>query len=504
MSALLAVLLLAAPSGGLVCGTPERLDQFRAGILAHRPAVGQCRTGSGSCWVHYDTTGRHATTHAYAESASSYVARAWWRQVDTLGWAAPAPDQQGPDSRLDVYLVDTSAWDGLTSPEDQYDEPYPDGWTCFIQIRTGLNWSGLRLVIAHEFNHACQARYSGVEITSFYENTAEWMSDWTMEGWGFGAWWLNGFRHPLDSTHFRLSRFTYPGWLWPRFLHEYYADPVCPRRVWEQLGAQGGENTWWGTWVALYNYYSSTMERALGHYAIWRWFTGSRDDSRHFQDAEDWQTSRCYHWYAQYPVIDSATDRLPEAPGGCKFVGFTGFGQNRVRIFFDGEDGRTWDVYVLGLGSIPREYRILLPNSLDTGSIVIPGWQYDTIVLVAVATQLVETGGWRFAWRATIEGDSTGVVESAPLAADVVLAVRSAPGGAWLRWQLPAGADGSLLISDALGRNVRRLAVRGTGQECWTWWDGTDDGRRRVPAGSYFCRLGGTAACSKSFALIGQ
>jgi len=81
------------------CGTPEALRAFWAGEELERPPFGQDTVSSRHFVVHFDTTGDHATTRAYAESVSVYAECSWRMQVDTLGWIEPPSDGAGGDDR---------------------------------------------------------------------------------------------------------------------------------------------------------------------------------------------------------------------------------------------------------------------------------------------------------------------------------------------------------------------------------------------------------------------
>jgi endonuclease/exonuclease/phosphatase family metal-dependent hydrolase len=71
-----------------------------------------------------------------------------------------------------------------------------------------------------------------------------------------------------------------------------------------------------------------------------------------------------------------------------------------------------------------------------------------------------------------------------------------------LRFTLPAKAEVDLVVFDASGRAVRRLAqgTRPAGEHAVTW-DGRDDAGRSAPAGVYLCRLR-TAGVEEALRLV--
>lgn len=339
------------------CGTPEALESFRQGVKFVRPSSGPKYIYSARFIVHFDTTGTHMTTRAYAESVSKYAEYCWAKQVDTLKWAAPPPDYAGPDNRYDIYIRNLNPGIlGTTYAESPYGEPYPNGYTSYIFIDNDIflwaSWEHLKTTVCHEFNHASQMRYSVSEGTWWYENTATWMEDICYD-------YVNGYidylryssPNPLDSPHLAITSnsnlYWYAGAIWPMFLQEYYNDS-CPRFCWERMGNVWGNNTLSGINDVLVSKFNSNLSTALKQYAVWRYFTGERaDPTYHFSESHLWPTSQLLQTHNAYPASSNQLTQNPNGPGGTNFIRFNP-GTNVLNITFDGQDGYNWSAVVIG------------------------------------------------------------------------------------------------------------------------------------------------------------
>ena len=226
------------------CGTQDAYERFQRGDKLARPPNGPKYIYSPHFIIHFDTTGTHSCTRAYAESTSIYAEFSWAKQIGGLGWAAAPPDNGGPDSRYDIYMQNISAY-GYCSWESPYPNPYPTGYTSYIVIDNYMSWDDLCATVAHEFNHACQARYSA-QYNWWYENVATWMEDVCYDHVNWYISLLYYSPNPLADPHLSVtetsSSYEYAGYLWARFLHEYYSI-TCLRLIWEKIGQMGGDYT---------------------------------------------------------------------------------------------------------------------------------------------------------------------------------------------------------------------------------------------------------------------
>ncbi len=396
------------------CQTQEALAQFKAGIKLARPILTDSIIIERENFrVHYTTIGGNATTRAYAESVAKYIEYSWKKQVDTLGWASPPPDNGlGGDTRYDIYIHNLpEGVMGRTTAENFYNNPYPNGATSFISIDNNEipSFGYLRIVCAHEFNHACQFRYSYLEGSWWMENCATWMEDVCYDNENQYLDYLTWSIDPLDSPHKPINwdedLYEYAGCLWPMFLSERY-DISSPKRAWEEMGSVSGENTLSAINEVLQTYFSSNLLNALKEYAIWRYFTGSRaDPTYHFSESNLWSTSSLLRTHSSYPASGDQGTRNPSGPGGTNYVQFTSGGTNYLRMTFDGEDNYLWSVYAIGYKTPPADtYGFNLGYPSNLGIKTVPFSGHSHIALVTTVTQwLSSANNLTFTYRCSLQ-----------------------------------------------------------------------------------------------------
>ncbi len=395
------------------CGTIPALEAFRQGVKFTRPTLSKS-ISSTHFIIHFDTTGTNQVTRAYAESTKKYAERSWAKEVDTLKFAAPPPDGgtsgNNPNSLYDIYIDNLgSGILGTTTPEYYYTNPYPDGATSYIDIGNDVTsyggWGELQVTVAHEFNHACQMRYSVTDGTWFMENTSTWMEDMVYDNINDYVNYLSSNPNPLDSPYQPINTSTnlywYAGAIWAMFLQENYADS-CPRKCWEKLGTSAGDNTLSGIDSTLRTKFSSNLQTALKKYAVWRYFTGTRADTFHFSEASTWPASAVLRTHSSYPASGTQSPSAPSGPGGTDFVEFTS-GTNGLSTIFDGQDGSNWAAYLIGYRKPAQSDEQEFSLSTAYCDTMVMSWTGNSkIVLIPVVTQWASAANNRtFTYSAT-------------------------------------------------------------------------------------------------------
>ncbi|MEO0087856.1 MAG: T9SS type A sorting domain-containing protein [candidate division WOR-3 bacterium] len=321
--------------------------------------------------VHYTRSGVDAVSQVYAESVASYISYSWAKQIDTLNWPPPPPDYGlGGDDRFDVYIhAMPQGIAGYCAPEYNYPNPYPNGATSYIAIGNDLSIGGfLKIVCAHEFNHALQFRFSSREDNFWYENTSTWMEDVCFEEVNSYLSYLSTSPGPLTTPYYPINTFIqgglfqYAGGIWAMFLEDKY-ERDCLRKIWERQGQIAGNNTLEAFDYVLRNFYNSSLNDALKEYGIWRYFTGSRADTiRFFKEGNLWPSVSIMRTHNSYPVSGNSVSYEPVVPGGCDYIQFVN-GGGKLFISFDGDDGFNWKAIVIGYQrEEPQIYEINLNN----------------------------------------------------------------------------------------------------------------------------------------------
>jgi hypothetical protein len=361
----------------------------------------------------------------------------------------------------------------------------------------------LHALVAHEFHHGCQMRYSRSEepFWWFYENTTVWMEDILMPGYGTLYWRNSGTTdytsNPLTRSWYQINSLTnnyeYPGSLWAKFLAEYYAS-YAVRYIWWCCGYHTGSHCLYDIDSILRTYFDSDLHSALGHYAMWRYFTGDRDDNLHYFGAERCTTAILHATHTTYPASGNAGAHNPIGPGGMDLIEFQTNGSQDLTISFNGQNGYTWRAYVIcRRGSTSYEQRILLDGNGD-GSITIPAWMITTAVLVPIVVHWSDASFNTPALTFTYSASATdGPVQITENDISRPLLFYSAPNpmikSTRISYALPLGKSGEMKILDVLGRTVKEIGLTGTGKYESLVWDRSDQSNCKVNSGVYFYQL---------------
>lgn len=461
--------------------------------------------------VHYTTSGVDATTLAYAESTAVY-AESCWARCTRLGWITPPGDYgAGGDNLFDIYLRSSGNLGayGVSMYDTANAAYYPDGWCSWLEICTDSvpqpfsRYGRLKALVAHEFHHSVQQAYSEYEEPkwAFYENCSVWVEDVLWPGHGtlywrnnsIEAYVINPLTYPYYSTNSIASTYEYPGGLYPLFLTEYFG-PNTVRRIWELCGSHAGNHLLKDIDSVLQRDFGSSLENALGHYAIWRYFTGGRDDNLHYTRADECTTAFLLRTHSTYPASGNEDTWDPRGPGGMDMIEFVTNGSQNLTLTFNGMNGYTWRAYVLARrGTTTYEQRIMLDGNGD-GSITIPAWMATTVVLIPVVTHwtdgMNETPALTFTYSVSAADDALGLTSAG---GDEVLLGRISPNPALnataIEYVLPAGEKGELTITDVLGRRIYHSKLSGTGRSNAVNWTRLDRYGQLAPAGIYFVKL---------------
>jgi hypothetical protein len=492
----------------IICGHDDEMDRFLRGESRARPNLSgtEIYISSTNFRVWYTTTGYDSVPVAYADSVSKYAEFCWTR-ISTLGWALPPPDgTNGGDSKYDIYIrnCDTLDYTGVCVEESPYTTPYPDGYTSWVEVN-GHCATYLRLtaLVAHEFHHSSQKRYSQFENDPerfIYENTSVYMEDICYDNVNTLYGRLHENPGHITTPHWpitvRQDRFQYTGGLFATFLDEYYNPTVCQPliQMWTLFGNHSGEHTRVDIDSILRINYNSSFQKAVGHYAIWRYFMDSLDDGMHFIEGASYDTTVPTRTWSAYPVSGNEGFWNPSGPGGCNYNRLLNYGStNDLTIYFNGQNGYEWAVYLLAYnGTTSYEYKMVLDATQDTGTIIIPGSVFPTkVVLIPVVVQ------WNplctnlvYDFTASTSPSIIGVDEpraGVPEIPKFEISPNPVCDNAVITYAITADGTPTISIFDAAGRIVN--IVRSPSNPFR--WDRSDAFGNRLPAGVYFIRLEG-------------
>jgi hypothetical protein len=511
--ALLAVGLAAgipAPRQGLrvpECGVPQ-LPPARTDYRIPRPTLSgtEALRTKTHVKVHYTTSGSDATTLAYAESVAVFAESCWARGA-RAAWINPPSDYGvGGDNLFDIYcrLSDNLGAYGVSVYDTANTTYYPDGWCSWVEVCTDsipqpfTRYGRLKALVAHEFHHSVQQAYTEEEEPkwAFYENTSVWIEEVLWPGHGTLYYRNNNpdnyTDNPLTRTYYSTnsttSTYEYPGGLWPLFLTEYFSN-ITVRRIYELCGNHTGNHILKDIDSVLVRDFGVDLQTAYGHYALWRYFTGDRDDGLHYARAEECTTALFLRTHSSYPASGNEGTWDPYGPGGMDLISFTTNGSQDLTITFNGQNSYVWRAYVIcKRGSTTYEQRMILDANYE-GTITIPSWMVTTAVLVPVVVHwtdgLTETPALTFSYTASVADAPTGLAGADARQPALELSASSpVRGPATIRYVLPRGSPGTLRVTDVAGRVVQTFALAGTGKPA-----ALTIGREQVSTGIYICQL---------------
>ncbi len=265
---------------------------------------------SGNFRIHFTRTGDHAVIGSEQEGIPDFVQEAalaadsaYFLLVDELGFLPPESDGGIDGEELDIYIKNWGGsfygmtYFGNSAPSPTYlviDNDYVEN----NYSTTGL--AALRVTIAHEFFHMVQLRYAYP-----FENSDEWSNAYWYE---ISSTWMeekcypevNDY-HAYVADNFRQSNF--PNINDTRFGYAFaYGHALFGQVLDMEYGFSDGEHIMLDIWENLAGHeatdnleqilqkplWGSSLSDALGKYAVYNVFTGSRAISNmYYPDAAE-------------------------------------------------------------------------------------------------------------------------------------------------------------------------------------------------------------------------
>jgi hypothetical protein len=451
--------------------------------------------------IHYSTQPGHqppgypdlgTVTDLAAHLETSY---AYHRDVSGMGVAQPDSAYGGGLDLIDCYFYDLERNVlGFASTMD-----WAAGgceWAAWglIAINTDLSPldfdSQLRLTPEHEYYHLLQFARDPRQSTWFVESTARNSEFHVWPELAQPRGILDWMQHPYEAIWDAGSGLRhYAPHLW--FYLEAHFGYDFTTRVWDRCCLQMSTEALAAELAAQ----GTDLDRILADFAVWNYFTGERNDGRHYGPA--YGLPAVYYQAAQhaYPVAPRIItgDRVARA-SGSNYVRFDGPARHSgLRLTVDGEPelaGRRV-VTVLAVNDWGHQAWTLTPDANGDVEFVVPDWGlYGHVALVVTnfwdaprdSAALYYTYAAEEVEAAVNLGDSLHLVSSAPN-----------PFGQATRITYFAPVSGPLVtirVYDPAGRLVRTLidepAYAGHHQ---VTWDGLDRHGRRAATGMYLVRL---------------
>ena len=281
------------------CGTWKQLDGRRDGehmVAAVRPPNGPQQVASAHFVVHYADD----SLDTYAQSVSDAAERAYRVAVDTLSHITPVPDgTAGGDARIDIYLRDYTVMGsayGTTYFGDPAGSPYPNSYTCWVELVDTMTTPRRVSVTAHEVYHTIHIAYDRFEASTVFEMLATWFQDRVYDQYNLHYDFARlFFRQPQRGL---FSQF-YTNVPWAIYLSEKYGDGIL-RETLEECAAVPGPNAREAFDAALQSVAGRSFVDEFIDFGTFNFFVAGRDDGQHYSEGTEYRNveierrSLCY------------------------------------------------------------------------------------------------------------------------------------------------------------------------------------------------------------------
>jgi hypothetical protein len=325
--------------------SPQTQNRLAALALVDRPELDEVydfvtTEGSHGFRIHYTRAGFDSVdlseglgeggVPVYVLKCAAYFDTVVSKEVGELGFKFPISDAEGEpgeDPRFDIYFVNLGrSYYGLTTPLEPIDQP--DGgvlFSSFMKLNCDYKQLGgyehkpfeaMAVTAAHEFHHAIQWTYDGLEaefrtiddslrvLPWFFELTSTYMEDVVFDYINDYYLYLWSF---FDKPWYSLRLFIpsgiastdaeqlhcYADAIFFHFLTEKYDDQTIVREIWEECGKVTGFNTF-GAIETVLERRGSTFADAWAEFLVWNYFTGDRAADWSYEEGAD------FHFYDVY------------------------------------------------------------------------------------------------------------------------------------------------------------------------------------------------------------
>jgi len=477
--------------------------------------------------IHYDTSGSKKIygwpNTSYRDAIAAAAENSWATEIDDWGFRQPPSDSGDPDGGdggplYDIYVQNCSGYYGYC--QGCYTQPGAPSNDCSSYVVIDNDYAGfgypnpvdpMKVTVAHEFNHACQMAHDYTEGTWYMECTAVWAEDHVYDDINDYLQYLSFFfNSPYRSLEYEdgTGLRVYGSTVWNFFLGEHVSVDVIPE-IWYQCENPNG--TYEAMNVVL-TARGTSLADEFNEFAIWNWFTGTRDDGEHYEEGASYPLASLTRTYGSYPIVDGgpSTGYYPDHMA-ANYIRFTNPDEDYVslHVSYDGpmlatRPNRAYLNWKTATPVDSGEYGEISLNPWGNGDVTIDEWhQYSNVTLVVTNPN---TSGDDMDYSYDVEQMNVGV----PSGEEHLFAMRGASpnpftAGTSLSYTVPSGGGHVRVgIYDVAGRLVRDLvSEQMPAGDAIARWDGIDGAGRRVASGIYFARLDidGRTACGKLVAL---
>jgi hypothetical protein len=345
------------------------------------------------------------TTYQYAEKVALAAESAWNFQVNQLDWQAPPGDGDcgGGYNKYDIYIKFDWSF-GYTQKETQVSGS--NAFTSFIVITNQITFDNvnfrpltddeIKVTVTHEFNHALHFGYTGTKPTNtnswFFENTATWMEEIHYPDINE---WISFFLHnpnfytPLNRPHLNIDfnggNYPYSGALFCHLLSRWFNNNLI-KNIW--IYSAQSNNSFLNDINAVLVNNGQNLKTALKRYAIWRYFTGERDDGNHFPKGQLYPTSKVLRNHNNGTGSGNSSPDNLSSRGGTSYITYKN-ANGVINISFDGQNNTEFAAIALNkriyFEDVENNFTLNSSNDGSVSNLSCIGEDY--VVLIPVITE---------------------------------------------------------------------------------------------------------------------
>ncbi len=346
------------------------------------------------------------TTYQYANKIAQAAEAAWNYQIYTLGWQEPPGDGScgGGINKYDIYIKFDRSF-GYAQRETQVSGS--NAFTSYIVITNKISLDSvnfrpltddeIKVTVTHEFNHALQFGYNGTKSSLFdswfYENTATWMEEIhypNINEWINFFFWRNPNNDtPLNKPFLNIDKtgndYEYCGALFCHMLSRWFNNDII-KNIW--IFSATSNNNFLNDINSVLLNNGQNLKTALKRYAVWRYFTGARDDSNHFPKGHLLPTSKILRTHINGTGSGDASPDYLYSKGGTSYIVFEN-ADGVIDINFDGQNNVEFSTIALNkriyFNNVENNFTL---NSLNDGTVNnLSCIGKDYVVLIPVITE---------------------------------------------------------------------------------------------------------------------
>ncbi|MCI0406343.1 MAG: DUF6055 domain-containing protein, partial [candidate division Zixibacteria bacterium] len=242
---------------------------------------------------------------------------------------------------------------GYTQPVSPGPAPWTD-YTSFIVVHhtflgfppnddpEGPQKGAMKVTMAHEFHHAIQFAYNASPSGRiwFMETTSTWMEDVVFDpvndNYNYLPLFFTQPQTPLTNTGIHM----YASFIWNQFLAQNFG-PDLIRQAWQ-------ENISFTAAPALDRVLqtrSTTLGKEFSRFALWNFYTGSRDDGRHYEEGSFYPEMALHNNTGGPPISGRSSAIFALAAQYETFPSADSI--EKARLTFAGRPSGVWGAHVL-------------------------------------------------------------------------------------------------------------------------------------------------------------